>query len=368
MALFTFHFSLFTSCDEATTPDIDDIMSSGDKEEVVGDALQITSIEFSDDHKVMELSARLLHEVGGQDLTDSTVVVAKPYQHIKRILRRLGRESQPRITKVSNASREVFNKLDIKLLVLVDLSLPQQQVDAERKAVKEIRGLFGGQNLFVAFMQGDNVTETYEATDYVIDNYFVHQDPSTIYLYRSVVTKLAEMQDPNTTIGGAHHKVMIILSGGKTYDGEQPVDPKHFELQQLLKDKAQAYQGLMQAYYANFSPSSISDQDIVVFSDNVTDTNILQYFCKSLGGVYQSGFNWQEMEEDILKDFHVDLSNYKIILEQPSHKVFRGDRHILEISFHDRKNGDLIAKGQTEGMAFAYAGRSQSCARQPAES
>ena len=129
MALFTFHFSLFTSCDEATTPDIDDIMSSGDKEEVVGDALQITSIEFSDDHKVMELSARLLHEVGGQDLTDSTVVVAKPYQHIKRILRRLGRESQPRITKVSNASREVFNKLDIKLLVLVDLSLPQQQVD-----------------------------------------------------------------------------------------------------------------------------------------------------------------------------------------------------------------------------------------------
>ena len=177
--LFTFSL-LMTSCDEETAPDIDDILSSDDKEEVVGDALQITSIDFSDDHKVMELSARLMHEVGGQDLTDSSVVVATPYQHIKRILNRLGSETQPKITKVSNASREIFNKLDIKLLALVDLSLPQQQVDAERKAVKDIKALFGGQNLFVAFMQNDNVTETYEATDYVIDNYFVHQDPATI--------------------------------------------------------------------------------------------------------------------------------------------------------------------------------------------
>ena len=337
-----------TSCDEETAPDIDDILSSDDKEEVVGDALQITSIEFSDDHKVMELSARLLHEVGGQDLTDSSAVVAKPYQHIKRILNRLGRESQPKITKVSNASREIFNKLDIKLLVLVDLSIPQQQVDAERKAVKDIKALFGGQNLFVAFMQNDNVTETYEATDYVIDNYFVHQDPSTIYLYRSVVTKLAEMQDKSTTIGGARHKVMVILSGGKTYDGEQPVDPKHFELQQLLKDKSQLYQGMIQAYYANFSPSTPESLDLMALSDNTSDSNILQYFCKSLGGLYQPSFNWQEMEEDILHDYHIDLSNYKITLEQPEHKVFRGDRHILEISFNDKKTGDLIAKGQTE--------------------
>ncbi len=347
-ALFTFHYSLFISCDEVTTPDIDDILSSDDKEELVGDALQITSIEFSDDHKVMELSARLLHEVGGRDLTDSTTVVVTPHQHIKRILNQLGRETQPKIVRVTNASRDVFKKLDIKLLVLVDLSVPQQQVDAERKAVKEIKALFGGQSLFVAFMQDDNVTETYEATDYVIDNYFVHQDPSTIYLYRSVVTKLAEMQDPGTTIGSAHHKAMVILSGGKTYDGEQPVDPKHFELQQLLKDKSQLYQGIIQAYYANFSAGSSDNQDLMALTDNVGDSNILQYFCKSLNGLYQKSFNWQEMEEDILKDYHIDLSNYKITLEQPDHKVFRGDRHILEISFNDKETGDLIAKGQTE--------------------
>ena len=347
--LFVFTFSLLmTSCDEEKIPDIDDILSSGEKEETVGEALQITNISFSDDHKVMELSARLLHDVGGQDLTDSTVVEANAHQQIKRILNRWGRENQPRITKVANSSREYFNKLDIKLLVLVDLSIPQQQVDEERKAVKEIKALFGERNLFIAFMQDDNVSETYQATDYVIDNYFVHQDPATIYLNRSVVTKLAEMQDEKTTIGSARHKVMVILSGGKTYNGEQPVDPKHFELQQLLKDKAQMYHGLMQAYYANFSASVDGSQDMLSLTDNTNDSNILQYFCKSLGGLYQPTFNWQEMEEDILKDFNIDLSNYKIILEQPDHKVFRGDLHILEISFNDKETGDLIAKGQTE--------------------
>ena len=344
---------LMTSCDEIQSPDIDDILSEDDEqEESAGDALQITDIHFSDDYKEMELSTRLLHDVGGQDLTDSTKVVYTVEQHVKRLINKLGKESQPVITKVSNSSRDLFNSLKIRLLVLVDLSLPQQQVDAQCKAVKEMRALFGEENLFIAFMQGDNVSETYQATDYIINNYFVHQDPSFIYLYRSVVTKLAEMQDKSTTIGNATRKVLVILSGGKTYNGELPVDPKHFELEELLNNKAQAVDGMMRAYYANFSSTTSSTdggpEQLIALSENVTDNNVLQYFCKASDGLYQSSFSWQQMEEDILKDYNIDLSNYKITLEQPDRKVFRGDIHALEVAFHDKATGDLIAKGQTE--------------------
>lgn len=344
---------LMTSCDEIQSPDIDDILSEDDEqEESAGDALQITDIHFSDDYKEMELSTRLLHDVGGQDLTDSTKVVYTVEQHVKRLINKLGKESQPVITKVSNSSRDLFNSLKIRLLVLVDLSLPQQQVDAQCKAVKEMRALFGEENLFIAFMQGDNVSETYQATDYIINNYFVHQDPSFIYLYRSVVTKLAEMQDKSTTIGNATRKVMIILSGGKTYNGELPVDPKHFELEELLNNRAQAVDGMMRVYYANFSSTTSSTdggpEQLIALSENVTDNNVLQYFCKASDGLYQSSFSWQQMEEDILKDYNIDLSNYKITLEQPDRKVFRGDIHVLEVAFHDKATGDLIAKGQTE--------------------
>ena len=180
------------SCDEQGIPDIDDLMS------------------FSDDHKVMTLSARLLHNVGEYDLADSSQVVVKALQEVKLFSGQTRQESQPVVTGVTNVSREQVVKLKLRLLVLVDLSVPQSLVDEERKAVREIKTLFGEQNLFLAFMNGDNVSETYQATDYVINNYFVHQDPSFVYLYRSMLTKLSELQDKTTVLGGSRYRVPVV--------------------------------------------------------------------------------------------------------------------------------------------------------------
>lgn len=346
--IFLFSAFLLISCDEVPPPDINDILTTEEQPEAVGDALQVKDLQFSDDYKIMTLSTRLLHDVGGHDLTDSTAVVCTIQQSNKHLISKIGTVNNLVIRQVSNSSRETFNKLGLKLLALVDLSLPQQQIDAERKAVKEMKALFGEQSLFVAFMSGDNVSETYEATDYIIDNYFVHKDPAEIYLYRSVLTKFTEMLDEHTTIGKAKRKIMVILSGGKTYDQELPIDPKHFELQQVLKDRAYTCQGVIQAYYANFSAGTTDGQEFFILSDDVSDNNILQFFCKSLGGLYQSTFNWQEIEDDILQDYHIDLSNYKIVVEEPDHKVFRGGLNELEIIFRDKKSDDLIASGHTE--------------------
>ena len=71
------------SCDEQGIPDIDDLMSPEDSVEVSGEGLQIQDITFSDDHKVMTLSARLLHNVGEYDLADSSQVVVKALQEVK---------------------------------------------------------------------------------------------------------------------------------------------------------------------------------------------------------------------------------------------------------------------------------------------
>ena len=346
--LLTLVSCLLAACDEGGIPDIEDMLSSSDKGASLGDALEITSYEFSNDFKNMELLMRLQHDVGGYDLTDSTEVVVKPLQQVRMLPGKFADESQPTITSVTNISREALQKLSLKLLVMVDLSLPQHQVDAERDAVKEIKALFGEKNLFIAFMQGDNVTETYEATDYVIDNYFVHKDPTYIYLYRAILTKLAEFQDPKMTLGDAKYKVMVILSGGKTYNGDQPVDPMHFELQQVLADKALQLKGSqLRVYYGNFSGASHNDLEILSMTDRTDISNIIHYFCKDMGGIYQTTFNWQEIEADLLKDFHIELSKYKVILENPDGKVFRGNLHQLQIGFYDKEKGDLIAKGST---------------------
>ena len=339
---------LLVSCDEQGNQDIDDMLSPLDKGESVGEALQIIDYDFSNEYKDMELSMRLLHDVGGYDLTDSSTVVAIPKQQVRLLPGKFADETQPVIMSVTNTSRDALLKLNLKLLVLVDLSLPQAQVDAEQEAVKEIKALLGQKNLYIAFMQGDNVSETYEATDYVIDNYFEHKDPSSVFLYRSILTKLAEFQDPKMTLGQAKYKVMVILSGGKTYEDDHPVDPMHFELQQLLADHARRLQGgMLRLYYGSFALASQSDLDFLSMSDNNDDTNIIHFMCKDMGGLYQTSFNWQEIEDDIFKEFNIELSKYKVKLENPDGKVFRGNLHQLQIGFYDKKSGDLIASGTT---------------------
>lgn len=344
-----------TACDELQNPDIDDMLSSDGSEENIGDALKFSDLTFSDDYKVMELSARLMHDVGDYDLMDSLRVSVRSLQQVQILAGKFGDESQPVITKVTNPSRETLKTVDLKLLLLVDLSLPQQQIDAELNAVREIRALFGHQGIYLAFMQGDNVSETYEATDYVLDNYFVHHDPSYVYLFRSVLTKLAEFTDISTTIGSANHKVLIIMSGGKTYENDIPVDPKHFALQQLLANKTIELKDQLLAYYVNFSSVTANGDELFALSDNTRDANILQYFCKNLNGLYQPSFNWQEMESAMLKDFHIDPSVFHITLENPDGKIYRGNLHKLQVGFYDKNNNDLVAKGSTTfSLGTAY--------------
>ena len=349
LSIFLLSFFLFTACDELQNPDIDEMLSDDKQEEVAGDALHISELKFSEDNKEIHLSIRLLHDVGDYDLMDSTKVVMKILQEIQVLPGKYGNEIQPVVTKISNPSREILKKLNLKLLLLVDLSLPQKQIDEELRAVKEIRAHLGhDDNIYIAFLQGDNISETYEATDYIIGNYFIHREPAYTYLYRSILTKLNEFSDESTTIGKAKHKVMIIMSGGKTYENDKPIDPNHFALQQQLADKTQEFKNSIWAYYANFSTSVTNEDEIFALSDNSSDSNILQYFCQDLNGIYQTAFNWQEMEDDMLKDFHINLSNYNVTLENPDGKIFRGDLHKLQVGFYDKETGDLVAKGTTD--------------------
>ena len=99
------------ACDEQGIPDIDDIMDTDEQENVVGENLQITDWNFSDDHKYQELWMRLVHDVGGYDLTDSMTVVARPLQELQFLPGKFVKETQPLVKRVSNTSREALQKL-----------------------------------------------------------------------------------------------------------------------------------------------------------------------------------------------------------------------------------------------------------------
>lgn len=333
------------ACDEQGIPNIEEMLTHGDSTEVSVDDLKISEVKFSDDYKIMELKAKLLKDIGAYNLADTATVLAAIQQHVTIAGGSVEDDNIPKLTQVKHMGKDEVAKLGLKILTLVDLTLSQQQIDAQCVAVQEMRLLLG-QNLYVAFMYGDNVSETYEASDYIIQSYFKHHDPNYTYLYRSVLTKIDEMTADagSTFFNDARYKAMVVFSNGKTYKDDSPIDPKHFELQRRLSERAQDLQGKLQVYYANFNDSTSLSQK--------NDANILQYLCKDLRGLYLNSFDWSAIESDLMSDFNIDIADYKLFLEIPDRKVFRGRRHDLTVAFFDKETNKKIVSGST----FFYRG------------
>ena len=331
----------FVACDEQQIPDINEFMSSSQHpDKVVAEDFNVTDVNFSDDYKEMYVTLKLAKNIGGYDLADTSQVYVTSTQEIQATFGRFT-DSQPQLGKVEHIGKDEIAKLNLKLLVLVDLNLPLSQINAQRQAVKEIKSLFSN-HLYVAFMYGDNVSETYEATDYIIDNYFKPQNTSFTYIYRAILVKIDEMiqkSDSGSIFSNTKYKAMIVMSDGKTYRGDDPIDPQHFELQRELTDRVQENMGKIQFYYTQFTDSISSAGD-----DNA---NILQYLCKDLSGLYQNNFDWPTIEKDLIKDFNIDVADYKLTYINPDGKVFRGNRHYLNIVFSNRETHEILASGST---------------------
>ena len=330
-----------TACDEQQIPDINEFMSSGQHSDISAtEDFNVTDINFSNDYKEMYITLKLAKDIGGYDLSDTSQVYVTSSQEIQASFGRFI-DSQPQLEKVDHIGKEEVSKLNLRILALIDLNLSLSQVNAQRQAVKEIKSLFGDY-LYVAFMYGDNVSETYEATDYIIDNYFVPKNTSYTYLYRAILMKMDEMiqkTDSGSIFSKARYKAMVVMSDGKTYRGDDPIDPQHFELQQELTDRVQENTGKMQFYYAQFSDS--------IATANTDNANILQYMCKDLNGLYQDDFNWPAIEKNMIRDLNIDIADYKLTYINPDGKVFRGNRHNLNIVFSDRETNEKIASGST---------------------
>ena len=117
-----------TACDEQKIPDIEELLSQNDSTEVVVDDLSITDVKFSDDHKIMELSAKLLKDIGASDLSDTSAVRVLVQQQVKLPTGTVDDENVPVFSHIEHVGKEEVAKIGLKLLVLVDLSLPQSLV------------------------------------------------------------------------------------------------------------------------------------------------------------------------------------------------------------------------------------------------
>jgi hypothetical protein len=314
--------------------EIQDTISKESQENV---NLEILSITFDDDYKKFDIEIKMKEGTSYSLLEDfdQIQVKVKEYNHE---MKELVEKAQPYLIEIERVKSKMIDDLGMKALVLVDLTLDEILIDKQKKSIEKLKSLFSKDNLYVAFMKDNTVSESYLATEYVIENYF-QPNRNTKQLYRSIASKIDELkgrkspyfssvvQDTIWKTIPTSKKILIVFSDGQTYMDNMPIDPDHFELQRRLMMKEKEADKFP-IYYVNFQEQSEDPLDVV----NEAET-FVSLMCKQTGGSYYSVFNWLALSKVIIEEQLVDCADFKIKMQNPNHKIFRGDKRWLSVDF-----------------------------------
>lgn len=283
--------------------------------------IKVDTTAFSKDYKTVSVKLRMPDGLADCQLSDTTRVRIEAVEESPNYING-GNNMQPRLVKVTDIRREELADNRLSLLLLVDLTLSDDEIAEERQAVEQMRRWLSPSNLHIAFMREGGVSETYLATDYVMQSYF-RKSGSKKLLYRSVAAKMNEVLTWQSL--SREQKGLIVFSDGNVYEDDVPVDPQHFQLQRRLL-QAGKHNGYSSVYYVNFGGGEDGDNEAVT---------VMQRLCQATGGEYQRRFKWKALMGDILSTFHVDYADYRLDFENPDHKVYSGKTMHLHITVYD---------------------------------
>ena len=302
--------------------------------------IEIMGVTFTPGYKQFKIFVSLNDDIGDYSITDTSSVTVKATELIGKVPNNTS--SKPVLTHVRNTEGEIVIKEGMKMLVLVDLDQTQAIVDRELEAVRELRLVFG-KNLYLAFMAGRSVTETMQASDYVLDHRFKSDLSGPKYLYRSIVLKKKEIEDRVGVWADAKKAFLVILSDETIYaDNDEPIDPDHFTLEeQLVK-----LDSLQTPNFLSISGARFVDKDEQMNQDNQAGS-VLKVLTKNYGGIYMDLYRWSDLKENIMGMRTEDIIANEFCFENPDGKVYSGVSHVMKIELYAKDDGHLIGSAST---------------------
>ena len=327
-----------TGVDDAEMEDIFSTESENDST-ASKNQLEVMGVEFTPGYKRFKILTSIKEDLGPYALTDTNQVVVKATEIIGGVPNTSS--SKPILTLVRNTEGEQMTKEGIKVLVLVDLDQPQPIVDNELKAVREIRTVLGV-NLYLAFMYEQSISETMQATDYVLDTRFVSNTNHPKLLYRSIMLKKKEIEDRVGVWANAKKVAMVVFSDEVVYgDNDEPIDPDHFALQeQLVKPDS-----VLTTNFLSISAVHFSGNDDAINTGQAE--SVMKVLSKNYDGIYENLFSWAELKENIMGMKRTDIIANEFDFENPDGKVYSGISHTMRIELLDKKDGHVIGTAST---------------------
>lgn len=317
---------------------LEDVLPPGGERE--DKTLEVTNLIFSDDKKIFTVDTRVVQSIGSVSLTNPDVTF--DVKELDYMGQPSFQASQPDLVDVQRTGAAQVVALNMKMLVLVDLTLPQDMVDKQREAVEEMSTLFTNDNLYIAFISGKYETRGIMApSKYVLENYFKSVDVEEKRLYNSISRGLALLADQNGPFSDVSERVLLVLSDGKLfYDDSFSIDDNYFKTKADLLEKSMQTDDRHLMYYVDiFGDLEIAEEQHDAYP-------FLSTVCRNTGGCMFDGFNWVQIENEIFKKLQIDYTDYRFVFENPDHKMYSGFGRTLVIDCY--YNGGKIASGSTD--------------------
>ncbi|MBR6055289.1 MAG: FHA domain-containing protein [Bacteroidales bacterium] len=305
----------------------------GSKDGGSGEKMVVKEVKFAPDYKTFSVWTSVVGDIGPYSLTDSTSVRIDVEEYDDGVL--AARRVNPRLVKAWNTESDQIAELGMKVLVLVDLSLSDEQIEAEHAAIEEMFTVLNRSNLYVAFMSDKSVSKTHGITDYILKEYF-RNNSSKVYLYRSISTKLQEISERKEPWADASEIKLVVFSDGRLYgDGDVPLDAEHFKIENdLLHSEMPDSVSICYVNFAKKAADAADDSDA---------TNLLTSVCQSTGGEYFPAFSWPGLEAAMLGEHGDMIVSNRFDFVNPDRKVYRGDNNQLKLIFYSLKEKRQIA-------------------------
>lgn len=317
---------------------LEDVLPPGGERE--DKTLEVTNLIFSDDKKIFTVDTRVVQSIGSVSLTNPDVTF--DVKELDYLGRPSFQASQPDLVDVQRTGAAQVVALNMKMLVLVDLTLPQDMVDKQREAVEEMSTLFTNDNLYIAFISGKYETRGIIApSKYVLENYFKSVDVEEKRLYNSISRGLALLADQNGPFSDVSERVLLVLSDGKLfYDDSFSIDDNYFKTKADLLEKSMQTDDRHLMYFVDICG------DLEIAEEQHDAYPFLSTVCRNTGGCMFDGFNWVQIENEIFKKLQIDYTDYRFVFENPDHKMYSGFGRTLVIDCY--YNGGKIASGSTD--------------------
>ena len=297
--------------------------------------MEILDIALSPDCKTFTIDIDVSPDLHGALREDSGAVTFGVRETVQNLIDQRDSKWQPHIANVDDVLDEEISTEHFNLLMLVDLTLPQPLIDYQQEAVDRIVDIYGSQKVYVSFMYNNAISEILPATNYVMDNYFIHQADTEKYLYRSIVAARDSMRHGGGKFPVTKNQSLVVFSDGKVYDDHDvPLDPNHYQYKEELdKLYPELVRDTMSIYYVNVSG---------IESDNVESASTLRRMCRNYDGLYLESFDWTRLEADIKRAFNLKYCDYRITLTNPDGKLYRGTPHTIYLEVKDLQ-GNVLA-------------------------